>query len=473
MAAACAANASPHARGCPHPAAAPHLQHARAALQHSTVSLSLSLSLSLCVCVCVCACVWNARARAHTPALTRRPRHRSRPQGYTWVTFYALMMAVEIAYGKHLVGPHLGFASSWGPTLYTNALSILPMTTWGVLTGEPARLSSVQWSLSTVLLLLLSCVLGVALSFVGWRARSLISATCFSVLGVANKMLTVSASIFFFSEHASAVGVCFLFVCLYGAASYQQAPLSSEVPPSQRGLLLERHAECQRCPLLHTAASKQYAAWRQAPAKRRLAVGSGALACVLGVALAAGVLRVNARPTGGSGGAGLTEADRAMASEIRRDERWRPSMNGCQRELTSVKRHGHVFHDFSVSGGLGNKLDKLWAALEVSALLNRTLMVRTAGNPLGEALKIGTSTHRYAHLIVWGGVANAPPKPETRRCERRYADFIPRCREQAGRCAMVLRRTPAWTLATTLTPPPPPPFHTHTPLSGQVREGAA
>ena len=30
---------------------------------------------------------------------------------YTWVTMYFLIISVEMAYGKHIVGPHLNFAS--------------------------------------------------------------------------------------------------------------------------------------------------------------------------------------------------------------------------------------------------------------------------------------------------------------------------------------------------------------------------
>lgn len=36
---------------------------------------------------------------------------------YTWVSAYFLIISVEMAYGKHIVGPHLKFASMWGPTM--------------------------------------------------------------------------------------------------------------------------------------------------------------------------------------------------------------------------------------------------------------------------------------------------------------------------------------------------------------------
>lgn len=36
---------------------------------------------------------------------------------YSWVSAYFLVISVEMAYGKHIVGPHLKFASMWGPTM--------------------------------------------------------------------------------------------------------------------------------------------------------------------------------------------------------------------------------------------------------------------------------------------------------------------------------------------------------------------
>ena len=59
---------------------------------------------------------------------------------YTWITVYFLVVVVESAYGKHIVGPHLGFGSMWGPTLYTNTISIPPMVAIGLLSGEQEAL---------------------------------------------------------------------------------------------------------------------------------------------------------------------------------------------------------------------------------------------------------------------------------------------------------------------------------------------
>ena len=143
---------------------------------------------------------------------------------YSWATAYLLIISVEMAYGKHIVGKHLGFKTMWGPTMYTNTLSLPPMLTIGVLSGEHLRLPSAVWTPYLVFLVTVSCVIGVSISYTGWRARSLITATCYTVLGVANKMLTVLANAFVADDRASAVGVGCLVACLLCAAAYSLEP---------------------------------------------------------------------------------------------------------------------------------------------------------------------------------------------------------------------------------------------------------
>ncbi|KAL1510158.1 hypothetical protein AB1Y20_006489 [Prymnesium parvum] len=144
---------------------------------------------------------------------------------YTWVALYFSIISVEMAYGKYIVGPHLGFASMWGPTLYTNTISIPLMVAIGIASKEPDELCRVTWSAKLIFLLMLSCILGVAISFLGFKTRSLVSATCYTVLGVANKILTVTGNLIIWDHHASALGIVSLCVCLCGASMYQQSPM--------------------------------------------------------------------------------------------------------------------------------------------------------------------------------------------------------------------------------------------------------
>ena len=58
------------------------------------------------------------------------------------------------------------------------------------------------WTPRTIGYLLASCVVGLAISFTGWYCRSQVTATCYTVLGVANKMVTVLINLLIWDEHA-------------------------------------------------------------------------------------------------------------------------------------------------------------------------------------------------------------------------------------------------------------------------------
>lgn len=193
---------------------------------------------------------------------------------YSWVTAYFFIISVEMAYGKHIVGPHLSFASMWGPTMYSNTLSIPPMLAIGLMTAEPAKLAAAEWTPLAVGLLLLSCAVGVAISYLGWRARSLVSATCYTVLGVANKMMTVLVNVLIWDRHATPAGVLALCVCLGGASMYKQSPMRADarMHPREHATTpsAEAYADNKRC---------------LAPAAHRRVCGlpAWALAAVVGV----------------------------------------------------------------------------------------------------------------------------------------------------------------------------------------------
>ena len=96
-----------------------------------------------------------------------------------------------------------------------------------------------MWSERAVGVVFASCVVGLAISFTGWHCRSLVTATCYTVLGVANKMFTVLANMLIWDQHASASGILWLAVCLAGATTYRQAPLRV----SEQQALIERRAK--------------------------------------------------------------------------------------------------------------------------------------------------------------------------------------------------------------------------------------
>jgi hypothetical protein len=153
------------------------------------------------------------------------------PHLWQWVGLYAAGLCVELTYAKHIVGPQLGFKSIWGPVYHSNLLSIGTMAGLMLLTSEEAKVVTTVWSWRLCAYIGLSCLVSVAISYSGWKCRSLISASCYTVLGVGNKMLTVLANSLLWDDGLSWTGAICLAVCLIAACCYKQAPLRGEAPP--------------------------------------------------------------------------------------------------------------------------------------------------------------------------------------------------------------------------------------------------
>ena len=51
------------------------------------------------------------------------------------------------------------------------------------------------------------------------------SATTYTVVGVMNKMLTVTVNVLIWDKHATPAGISALCLCLIGGSLYQQSPL--------------------------------------------------------------------------------------------------------------------------------------------------------------------------------------------------------------------------------------------------------
>merc|ERR1712190_497882 len=82
-----------------------------------------------------------------------------------------------------------------------------------------------EWSFNQILFLLLSCLAGVGMSYASFFARSSLSATSFTVVGIMCKIATVLINLLIWDEHASLQGLAALFVCLFAGVLYRQAPM--------------------------------------------------------------------------------------------------------------------------------------------------------------------------------------------------------------------------------------------------------
>ena len=143
---------------------------------------------------------------------------------YFWVFLYFWLLCFSMAYGKLVMG-RVPMKSIWGPTLYSNLLSIPPTLLFGLAAGEVSLVAQTPWTLTGGATVALSCVMGVGISYSGWSAREKVSATLYTLVGVMNKMVTVIINGLIWDRHASGPGIFWLTVCIVAGTFYQQAPM--------------------------------------------------------------------------------------------------------------------------------------------------------------------------------------------------------------------------------------------------------
>lgn len=144
---------------------------------------------------------------------------------YSWVLVYFVCIVVEMTYGKKLTSS-VKMVSVWGPVLYCNALSIVPMFLMGFydqnFLQELYRVPQLNgFGLAIVLF---SCITGTLIGYTTWLCRGLLSATTFTLVGVVNKFITVLLNVLVWDRHSTPLGITAVCVCLLAGSFYQQAP---------------------------------------------------------------------------------------------------------------------------------------------------------------------------------------------------------------------------------------------------------
>ena len=145
--------------------------------------------------------------------------------GLWWLLVWWSLLAFQMVYGKHLTQA-LDMSES-ERVFYTNLLSIPPTAALCVAMGEHHALPGLVVTARAARWMLLSCGIGVGISYSGWRLKDLVTATTFTLVGVLNKMATIALSAVVFPGATSAKGVVALFACIVFGLAYQDAPLRS------------------------------------------------------------------------------------------------------------------------------------------------------------------------------------------------------------------------------------------------------
>mmetsp|Transcript_67789 Transcript_67789/g.141339 ORF Transcript_67789/g.141339 Transcript_67789/m.141339 type:complete len:356 (-) Transcript_67789:59-1126(-) len=118
--------------------------------------------------------------------------------------------------------------TSWGRTYYNNLMTFIVFLPSLFILGEHKTMSA-MWNeededsaitTNGIILLIMSCIWGTAISFLGFLCLENITATTFNVMGNANKILTLVVNATLWQHHASLLANLWLGMSLVGAGLY-------------------------------------------------------------------------------------------------------------------------------------------------------------------------------------------------------------------------------------------------------------
>jgi len=125
------------------------------------------------------------------------------PSGYVWIMINLLSMAVYTIYVKWITIRHK--YTSFTMSFYNNILSIPPLLVLMMHHNEvhPAIEKITSMSMGQLLLLTLSCVLGFCISYFGFAAQRVFSATAWITINNLNKIPAIYLGILVFGDKIS------------------------------------------------------------------------------------------------------------------------------------------------------------------------------------------------------------------------------------------------------------------------------
>eukprot|EP01103_Thecamoeba_quadrilineata_P008482 TRINITY_DN18218_c0_g1_i1.p1 TRINITY_DN18218_c0_g1~~TRINITY_DN18218_c0_g1_i1.p1 ORF type:complete len:327 (-),score=39.04 TRINITY_DN18218_c0_g1_i1:3-983(-) len=140
-----------------------------------------------------------------------------------WASLYFVAQCFEVLYVKyHMISTiHM---SSWTRSLYANLLALPFIFAATLALNEHDPLSNFfgksELDPFCIPVILLSCVMGLMVGWLGFVCREKITATAFSVVGNVNKLLTVAINCTIWDQHASLHALFGLLLSIVGGALY-------------------------------------------------------------------------------------------------------------------------------------------------------------------------------------------------------------------------------------------------------------
>ena len=141
--------------------------------------------------------------------------------GIFWLGSWWFLVALQMTYGKFLTDKIV--MTQWERVFYNNTLAIPPTVVLYYLTGENRKQVSTQDRALSYLIL--SCIIGVGISYSGWKCRSVITATTFTLVGVLNKIMSITFTVLLWPENTSITMTLALVTCVAFGLLYEEAPM--------------------------------------------------------------------------------------------------------------------------------------------------------------------------------------------------------------------------------------------------------
>jgi GDP-mannose transporter len=147
---------------------------------------------------------------------------------WKWVVVWCLMSQFDTVFVKHAMNSQPMNIET--RTYWTNVIMAVCLVFSFVLSGESTALFiDIFMRPATApvpgLILFTSCICGLSISFSGFGARQLASATLFDVLGLLCKCVTLLLNRIVWEKHAAGNGLALVVACLLFAMFYTEAPL--------------------------------------------------------------------------------------------------------------------------------------------------------------------------------------------------------------------------------------------------------
>ena len=155
--------------------------------------------------------------------------------GYFWLFVWCILLALQMTYGKWMTEKIE--MTQWERVFYTNAFAAPATLVLFFVTGEAGKIREVVFGPAWHIILIASCVLGVGISYTGWKARTVITATTFALVGVLNKMATIAFTVIVWPTDASFASIAALVCCVLSGLAYQDAPKRLDKGTAQEKVL--------------------------------------------------------------------------------------------------------------------------------------------------------------------------------------------------------------------------------------------